>query len=95
MSSSKFDDDVRVLLAQAANFARRENYADAVARAEEARRSAEACGDTSGAELATQALAVYSRAFESWNEAIAKRRALRVDNAAYDEKKTLPPPPSR
>ena len=87
---SNFDDDVRVLLAQAANFARRENFADAVARADEALRSAGASGDAPGVELATQALAIYAQAFDTWNEAIAKRRALRTDNASLEEKKPLP-----
>lgn len=83
--------NVRVLLAQASNFARRENYADAVARARLALKAAEADHDAAGIELATQALAVYDRAFDTWNDAIAERRALRMANAAADEKKPLPP----
>lgn len=82
--------NIRVLLAQAANFARRENFADAVARARLAHEAALSVDDAAGADLASQALSLYEHAFASWNEAIAKRRALRMENAASDEKKPLP-----
>ncbi len=82
--------DLRVLLAQAANFARRENFADAMARAKAALRLASESGDAVSKALAEQAVASYSASFEAWNAAIAQRRALRTENAAFEEKKPLP-----
>lgn len=88
---SSFAQDVRVLLNQAAGFARRENFADAVARARIALERAESTGDGESAALAKQALASYTRSFEAWNEGIAARRALRTERAEADERKPLPP----
>jgi len=89
MSSSA--EDVRVLLNQAAGFARRENFADAVARARQALSCASAKVDSVGVALASQALAAYTRSFEAWNEGIAARRILRTERAAVDERTPLPP----
>jgi len=88
---SSFAQDVRVLLNQASGFARRENFADAVSRARAALARAEAEADDEGVALASQALAIYTRSFETWNEGIAARKTLRTERAAADERKPLPP----
>lgn len=87
---SSLPSDVRILLAQAANFARRENFADAVARAKTAIHYAERAGDQTAKALAEQALAAYEASFESWNSTIAERRAMRIENAAFEERQPLP-----
>lgn len=87
---SSLPSDVRILLAQAANFARRDNFADAVARAKTAHSLAVKAGDATAEALATQAIATYEAAFEAWNAGIAERRARRIENAVYEERKPLP-----
>lgn len=79
--------DVRLLLAQASAFARRENHADAVSRAKLAVASAT---DPASRALAEEALAGFESAFQRWNRNIAERRQARIENAARDEKAKLP-----
>jgi hypothetical protein len=91
----------QVWLVQAGNFARKENYADGVARARLLLDEVKgALASTTDAAARTRYEAWQRRAegllaqleadFQAWNRAIAERRAARIANADAEQKMPLP-----
>ena len=96
----------QVWLVQAQNFAKKENFADAVTRAKKTRDAIKAslASETDAAER-TRKQAFLRRAetllvrleadFHAWNQAIADRRAERIAQAAAEQAEPLPIPADR
>ncbi len=91
----------QVWLVQAGNFARKENYADALDRArllrDEVRGALAATTDVTEKHRkeawlrrADALVARLEADFQAWNQAIAERRAARIANADLEQKKPLP-----